>query len=77
MTYRLIQLNIVFIRILTLTSIPGLVFVFLNQACPQPAKGQLWAHAWFTEIVFIKVCVYLSTYLPIYVCPYAPLYTPT
>ena len=43
--------------------------VFLNQAHPQPAFGQLWARAWFTEIVFVKVCVCV----PIYVC----LYTPT
>ena len=38
-------------------------------ARPQPAKGRLWACAWFTEIVFVKVCVctYLSTYLPMFV----------
>ena len=38
-------------------------------ARPQPAFGRLWACAWFTEIVFVKVCVctYLSTYLPMFV----------
>ena len=33
--------------------------------CPQPAKGQLWACAWFTEIVFQKVCVCM------FVCMYS------
>ena len=28
---------------------------------PQPAKGRLWACAWFTEIVF--VCIYLSMFV--------------
>ena len=36
----------------------------------KPGKGRLWARAWFTEIVFVKVCVcvpiYLSTYLPVH-----------
>ena len=36
---------------------------------PQPAEGRLWACAWFTVIVSVKVCVctYLSTYLPMFV----------
>ena len=43
-------------------------------ARPQPAEGRLWACAWFTVIVSVKVCVcvYLSIYLSTYVCPYAP-----
>ena len=40
--------------------------VFKPGARPQPAEGRLWACAWFTEIVFVKVCV--CTYLPIYLC---------
>jgi len=41
-------------------------------ARPQPAKGRLWAVDWFTDIVFIKLCV--CTYLSTYVCPYAPMW---
>jgi len=26
-------------------------------ACPQPTEGCLWAHAWFPEILFQRVCV--------------------
>ena len=44
--------------------------IFKPGARPQPAKGRLWACAWFTEIVFVKVCV--CTYLSTYVCLYAP-----
>ena len=39
----------------------------------QLAEGQLWACAWFTEIVFVCVCVcvcvctYVRTYLPMFV----------
>jgi len=35
----------------------------LNQARPQPAVGQLWAHAWFPEIVFWKVCVFVCLFV--------------
>ena len=45
--------------------------IFKPGARPQPAEGWLWARAWFTEIVFLKV-VCVCIYLPIYVCPYAP-----
>ena len=51
--------------------LPSNGMMFLNQARPQPAKGWLWAHL-VTDIVFVKVCVcvptYLSTYLPMFVC---------
>ena len=40
--------------------------VFKPGARPQPAKGQLWACAWFTEIVFVK-CVCVPIYLPMFV----------
>ena len=32
----------------------------------QLAEGRLWARAWFTEIVFVKVyvCVYFMNYFP-------------
>ena len=38
---------------------------FLNQARAHswPKEGQLWARAWFTEIVFVKMRVYLPTYV--------------
>ena len=39
--------------------------LFKPGARPQPAEGRLWACAWFTEIVFVKVCV--CTYLPMFV----------
>ena len=41
---------------------------FKPGARPQPAFGRLWACAWFTEIVFVKVCV--CTYLPMFVRTY-------
>ena len=34
-------------------------------ARPQPAEGWLWACAWFTVIVSVKVCV--CTYLSMFV----------
>ena len=50
--------------------------VFKPGTHPQLAKSWLWACAWLSEIVFVKMCVYLSiylsTYLP-YVCPYTPM----
>ena len=36
---------------------------------PQPARGRLWVHAWFTEIVLRKVCLCV----PIDLCTYACL----
>ena len=35
---------------------------------PQPAKGQLWALAWFTEIIFVKVSLCVPAYLCFSVC---------
>ena len=35
--------------------------LFKPGARPQLAEGRLWARVWFTEIVFVKVCV--CTYL--------------
>ena len=37
--------------------------IFKPAARPQPAFGRLWACAWLTEIVFVKVCVYLSMFI--------------
>ena len=36
-------------------------------ARPQPAEGRLWACAWFTEIVFVKLCVCVPIYLSMFV----------
>ena len=41
---------------------------FKPGARPQPAEGRLWACAWFTVIVSVKVCVCVPIYLPIYLC---------
>ena len=40
----------------------------INQV--QAHEAWLWAHAWFTEIVFRKVyvCVYVYVYVCMYVC---------
>jgi len=42
------------------------IFHFKKTRCMH--KGQLWALAWFTKIVFGKVCVYVCLYVCIYVC---------
>ena len=44
--------------------------VFKPGAHPQLAKGRLCARVWFTEIVFVKVCVCACAlaYLSMFVC---------
>ena len=49
--------------------------IFKPGARPQPAEGRLWACAWFTVIVSVKVCV--CTYLSIYLCTYLPMFVRT
>jgi len=36
---------------------------FSQSVCPQLTKGQLWMRAWFTKIVFGKVCVCVFVYM--------------
>ena len=51
------------------------MIIFINRyfkpgTRPQLAKSQQWAHTWFPEIFFVKVCV-LSTYVPVFVPKFA------
>ena len=71
--------DISFQTVLSLSGFGYIQHFFKPGACPQPAEGRLWACAWFTEIVFVKVCVctYLSTYLPIYLFTYLPMFVRT
>jgi len=39
--------------------------LLLNQV---RAHSRLWAHAWFTEIVLRKVCVYVCMHVCMYIC---------